>query len=151
VTAQRKPLFNLTGQPYRVGSHRQPPLSARSASQQLHNKPCSKSPLRSSYREKIHGFDGASKLDGYDLLRDYLQRQHLPEIVLTFDAIEEILGFALPRASLRASWWEKERNPENARPQRDAIRDGGYEATRLPNDKGVRFRKLSAGRFIPKH
>lgn len=82
----------------------------------------------------------------YDPLRDYLSRQTLPELVLSFETIEELLGFALPRASQRASWWEKERNPENARPQRDAIRDGGYEATRLADGHGVRFRKLSLGR-----
>lgn len=87
----------------------------------------------------------------YDPLREYLSQQTATELVLTFDEIEDILGFALPRASQRASWWEKERNPENARPQRDAIRDGGYEATRLSDSKGVRFRKLSAGRFRPKH
>lgn len=85
----------------------------------------------------------------YDPLRDHLSRQTLAELTLSFEVIEEILGFALPRASQRASWWEKERNPENARPQRDAIRDGGYEATRLADGKGVRFRKLSAGRFRP--
>ncbi len=83
----------------------------------------------------------------YDPLRDYLSRQTLPELVLTFEQIEDLLGFALPRASQRASWWEKERNLENARPQRDAIRDGGYEATRLADGTGVRFRKLTAGRF----
>lgn len=87
----------------------------------------------------------------YDPLRDYLQQKTVVEFTLTFDEIEEILGFALPRASQRASWWEKERNPENARPQRDAIRDGGYEATRLADGKTVRFRRLSAGRFIPRH
>jgi hypothetical protein len=90
-------------------------------------------------------------LSEYDPLRDFLQQKTATELVLTFDEIEEILGFALPRASQRASWWEKERNPENARPQRDAIRDGGYEATRLTDGKNVRFRKLSAGRFIPRH
>jgi hypothetical protein len=86
-------------------------------------------------------------LDDFDPLREYLSQQTKVELVLTFEEIEEILGFALPRASQRASWWEKERNPENARPQRDAIRDGGYEATRLADGKGVRFRRLSAGRF----
>ncbi|MBN8981352.1 MAG: hypothetical protein J0I29_08765 [Rhizobiales bacterium] len=90
-------------------------------------------------------------MDSYDPLRDYLLTRDTTEFVLTFDQIEEILGFALPRASQRASWWEKERNPENARPQRDAIRDGGYAATRLPDDNGVRFRRLTAKKFIPKH
>ncbi|MBI3701642.1 MAG: hypothetical protein HY242_14515 [Afipia sp.] len=90
-------------------------------------------------------------MDSYDPLRDYLSKQNLTELTLRLEEIEDILGFALPRASQRASWWEKERNPENARPQRDAIRDGGYEATRLPDNKGVRFRKLTAKKFIPKH
>ena len=91
------------------------------------------------------------QLDSYDALRDYLSKQDATEFVLTFDEIEDILGFALPRASQRASWWEQERAPENPRPQRHAIRDGGYAATRLPDDKGVRFRKLTAKKFIPKH
>ena len=88
-------------------------------------------------------------MDNFDPLRDYLAHQTKVELVLTFEEIEDILGFALPRASQRASWWEKERNPENARPQRDAIRDGGYEVTRLADGNGVRFRRLSAGRFRP--
>jgi hypothetical protein len=88
-------------------------------------------------------------LSDYDPLREHLSHQTKVEFVLSFEEIEDILGFALPRASQRASWWEKERNPENARPQRDAIRDGGYEATRLADGKGVRFRRLSAGRYRP--
>lgn len=81
-------------------------------------------------------------MNDYDLLRDYLRTQNSIELTLTFGEIEDILGFALPRASQRASWWEKERNPENARPQRNAIRDAGYEATRLSQGGGVRFRKI---------
>lgn len=90
-------------------------------------------------------------MSDYDPLREYLSQQAAIELVLTFEQIEDILGFALPRAAQRATWWEKERSPENARPHRDAIRDGGYEATRLSDAQGVRFRKLSAGRFRPKH
>ena len=45
----------------------------------------------------------------YDLLRAYLATQTKDEIVLTMDAIEEIIDDALPRASHRASWWETER------------------------------------------
>jgi hypothetical protein len=113
-------------------------------------KPCSKLPVQRTYRRIIFQSWSAG-LNDYDPLREYLSQQTAIELVLAFDQIEEILGFALPRASQRASWWAKERNPENARPQRDAIRDGGYEATRLGDSKGVRFRRLSAGRFKPKH
>jgi len=106
--------------------------------------------MRRTYRlTECFSTQRSAGLGDYDPLREYLSRQTLSELVLSFEAIEEILGFALPRASQRASWWEKERNPENARPQRDAIRDGGYEATRLADGKGVRFRRLSAGRYRP--
>ena len=103
--------------------------------------------MRRTYRLTRRFTTRSCGLDDFDSLREYLSQQTKVELVLTFEEIEEILGFALPRASQRASWWEKERNPENARPQRDAIRDGGYEATRLADGKGVRFRRLSAGRF----
>ena len=35
----------------------------------------------------------------YDALRDYLTKQKLPEFVLSFEAIEEIIGHTLPRAA----------------------------------------------------
>ena len=40
-----------------------------------------------------------TRVNDYDLLRDYLKKQKLPEFVLTFDQIEEIIDAALPRAS----------------------------------------------------
>ena len=79
----------------------------------------------------------------YDLLRDHLRAQNAPELVLSFEEIGEILGFDLPRAAQRATWWDSDVAPDNPRPQRIAIKDGGYEATRLGEGKGVRFRKLS--------
>ena len=45
-------------------------------------------------------------MNDYDALRDYLKSQTLPEFVLSFERIEEIIGAALPRAAHRASWWE---------------------------------------------
>ena len=48
----------------------------------------------------------------YDLLRDYLKKQKLPEFVLSFEQIEEIIDAALPRAAQRASWWETLRSPQ---------------------------------------
>lgn len=75
----------------------------------------------------------------YDLLRDYLLKQTAPEFVLSFEAIEEIIDDALPRAAQRASWWETARAPEERMPQREACLAAGYNAVRLPGDKGVRF------------
>ena len=54
----------------------------------------------------------------YDALRDYLKRQTLPELTLSFEAIEELIGDSLPRAAQRASWWDSLRSPQEKMPQR---------------------------------
>jgi hypothetical protein len=81
-------------------------------------------------------------VNDYDALRDYLQQQKLPEFVLSFDRIEEIIDAALPRAAHRASWWETLRSPQEKMPQREACLAGGYIATRLADGKSVRFKKV---------
>ena len=83
-------------------------------------------------------------MNNYDLLRDYLKLQTLPELVLTFERIEEIIDAALPRASHRASWWETERSPQEKMPQREACLAAGYIATRQADGKSVKFRKITA-------
>ena len=82
----------------------------------------------------------------YDALRDYLARRNLPELVLSFEQIEEIIGAALPRAAQRASWWETLRSLQEKMPQREACLAAGYIATRLPNGKGVRFARMPVPR-----
>lgn len=98
--------------------------------------------------ERVFRADGNDVIeaDKYDALRDYLKERTEVELILSFEEIESILGFALSRSSQRARWWEKERNPQDAMPQRNAIRDGGYEATRLPDGTGVRFRRIGLKR-----
>ena len=81
-------------------------------------------------------------MNDYSALRDYLKRQKLPELTLSFDEIEEIIDAALPRAAQRASWWDSLRSPQEKMPQREACLAGGYIATRLPDGKGVRFRRM---------
>jgi hypothetical protein len=81
-------------------------------------------------------------VNDYDALRDYLKKQKLPEFVLSFDQIEEIIDAALPRAALRASWWETLRSPQEKMPQREACLAGGYIATRLADGKSVRFNRM---------
>ena len=81
-------------------------------------------------------------MNDYGALRDYLKRQSLPEFVLSFEQIEEIIDAALPRAAQRASWWDSLRSPQEKMPQREACLDAGYVATRLPDGKGVRFKRL---------
>ena len=85
----------------------------------------------------------------YDALRDYLMKQKLAEFVLSFEAIEEIVGRALPRAAHRASWWETLRSPQEKMPQREACLEGGYIATRQADGKRVRFKKMSANTRRP--
>nr|WP_218626170.1 hypothetical protein [Bradyrhizobium sp. dw_78] len=75
-------------------------------------------------------------------MRDYLKRQTLPELVLSFDQIEEIIGAALPRAAQRASWWDTLRSPQEKMPQREACLAGGYVATRLADGKNVKFKRM---------
>jgi hypothetical protein len=84
-------------------------------------------------------------VNDYDALRDYLKKQSLPEFVLSFEQIEAIIDAALPRAAQRASWWDSLRSPQEKMPQREACLAGGYVATRLPDGKGVRFRRMKQG------
>ena len=78
-------------------------------------------------------------MNDYDALRDYLKQQKLPEFVLSFEQIEEIIDAALSRAAHRASWWETLRSPQEKMPQREAVLAAGYIATRLPDGNTVRF------------
>ena len=83
-----------------------------------------------------------SKVNDYDPLCDYLKEQKLPEFVLSFEQIEEIIDAALPRAAQRASWWETLRSPQEKMPQREACLAGGYIATRKADGKSVRFKRM---------
>jgi hypothetical protein len=86
--------------------------------------------------------DESGNKRGYDALRDYLKKQKLPELVLSFEQIEAIIDAALPRAAQRASWWETLRSPQEKMPQREACLAGGYIATRLADGRRVRFKRM---------
>ncbi len=81
-------------------------------------------------------------MNKFDPLSDYLQAQNKPEIVLSYEEIEDILGFGLPRSALRAEWWDDD-TPHHPRAQSQAIRAAGYDSRRLPEGNKVRFRKRS--------
>lgn len=85
-------------------------------------------------------------MNDYDALRDYLKKQTLAELVLTFEEIEEIIDAALPRAAHRASWWDSLRSPQERMPQREACLAGGYIATRQADGRSVKFRRMKQGR-----
>jgi hypothetical protein len=86
----------------------------------------------------------------YDALRDYLKDHKQAEFVLSFEQIEEIIDAALPRAAQRASWWETLRSPQEKMPQREACLEAGFIATRLPDGKSVRFKKMPRDRRRPR-
>lgn len=83
-------------------------------------------------------------MNDYDALREYLTRQTLPELVLSFEQVEEIIGAALPRAAHRASWWDSLRSPQQKMPQREACLAAGYVASRMPDGQSVRFKRMNA-------
>ena len=62
------------------------------------------------------------------------------DFILTFEEIEEILGFALPRSAHRAEWWDDD-TPEHPRDQAQAIHQAGYDSRRTPEGGKVRFRR----------
>jgi hypothetical protein len=78
--------------------------------------------------------------NSYDALRDFLlAEKKRDDFVMTFDEIENLLDFALPRAAHRASWWETEREPPM--PQREACIAAGFIATRCADGVSVRFQR----------
>ena len=64
------------------------------------------------------------------------------DFILTFEEIEEILGFDLPRSAKRAEWWDDD-TPEHPRDQAQAIHQAGYE---LAADAG-RHARCASGRL----
>lgn len=87
-------------------------------------------------------------MNDYDALREYLKKQTLPELVLTFEQIEAIIDAALPRAAHRASWWDSLRSPQEKMPQREACLEAGYVATRQADGKSVKFKKIPRDRRL---
>jgi hypothetical protein len=78
----------------------------------------------------------------FEPLYEYLLKEKRADFILTFEEIEDILGFALPRSAHRAEWWDDD-TPEHPRDQAQAIHQAGYDSRRTAAGGRVRFRKLS--------
>ena len=78
----------------------------------------------------------------YDPLRDYLLNQTLEEFELSFSKIEEILKDSLPKSKLRPQFWSNIKVETASHPQRNAIRDSGYDAFLINGADKVRFVKV---------
>jgi hypothetical protein len=83
----------------------------------------------------------------YEPLYEYLIKETRADFTLTFEEIEQILGFALPRSAQRAEWWD-DGTPEHPRLQAEAIRQAGYDSRRSSDGMTVRFRRIST---LPSH
>jgi hypothetical protein len=83
----------------------------------------------------------------YEPLYDHLMKETRADFILTFEEIEDILGFGLPRVAHRSEWWDND-TPEHPRDQAQAIHQAGYDSRRTPEGGKVRFRKLST---LPRH
>ena len=81
-------------------------------------------------------------MNKFDPLRDYLLKEKRTDFILTFEEIEEILGFDLPRSAQRAEWWDDD-TIHHPKLQAQAIRQAGYDSRRTPDGTKVRFRKAS--------
>ena len=62
----------------------------------------------------------------YEPLYEYLMKETRDDFILTFEEIEEIIGFDLPRSAHRAEWWDDDK-PEHPRDQAQAIHQAGYD------------------------
>jgi hypothetical protein len=89
-------------------------------------------------------------VNDYDPLRDYLKKQTLPELVLSFEQIETIIDAPLPRAAQRASWWDSLRSPQERMPQREACLEAGYVAKRQADGNSVKFQRLPRNTSRPR-
>lgn len=75
----------------------------------------------------------------YDPLRKHLRRRNAPEIVMSFDEVELVIGDMLPKSASLPAWWGNERTPETRHVQCLAWTDAGYVATLMPCGAKVHF------------
>jgi hypothetical protein len=85
---------------------------------------------------------GKAYQNKFEPLYDFLMKETRADFILTFEEIEEILGFGLPRSAHRAEWWD-DGTAEHPKMQAEAIRQAGYDSRRMPDGVTVRFRKFS--------
>ena len=78
----------------------------------------------------------------YDPLHDYLRRQSLGRLELTFREIERLLGAVLPKSAAQPQWWANVTNPRTSHVQCRAWRDAGYKAFLVSGADRVRFVRI---------
>jgi hypothetical protein len=77
----------------------------------------------------------------YEPLRQYLYKQTVGQLVLTFKEIERIIGADLPASASRPQWWENPTDPNTSHVQAKAWLTAGYNAFLIAGSNKVRFAK----------
>lgn len=86
-------------------------------------------------------------MNDYDSLRDYLKKQKLPEFVLSFEQIEEIIDAPLLRGASRVVVGDLAQPAgEDAAAARGSFGRRLCVATRLADGKSVRFKQMRTAR-----
>ena len=87
------------------------------------------------------GFTVTGVMGKYDPLRDYLKRQKVDALELSFAEIELRLRAMLPKGAGLPEWWAGGLEPTPRQVQRDAWSAAGFEACLIPGKERVRFRR----------
>ncbi len=89
----------------------------------------------------------------YDPLRNYLRRQKLDALELTFVEIERKIGYMLPNGARMPQWWNNATESSNISVQNRAWRDAGFDAALVLGADRVRFERVrphTSGDYPPK-
>lgn len=78
----------------------------------------------------------------YDPLRDYLKRQKVEALELSFAEIELRLRAMLPKGASLPEWWADGVEATPRQVQRDAWRSAGFHASLIIGKDRVRFERL---------
>ena len=81
----------------------------------------------------------------YDPLRNYLKRQRVNALELTFVEIERTLGSMLPKKSSHPEWWSDDADQQDPQVQTEAWRAAGFHASLIPGKERVHFARRIAG------
>jgi hypothetical protein len=78
-------------------------------------------------------------MNGYQRLTRHLLTRNEPELILTFDEIEEISERNLPKIANDPQYWSNLRDPRIRHPPNRAARKAGYFTCLVKREKKVRF------------
>jgi len=78
----------------------------------------------------------------YDPLRDYLRRQKIHELELSFAEMERKIGYMLPKSASLPQWWANPTDPATPPVQCRAWSEAGFDAFLIVGADRVRFTRV---------